>query len=102
MFPVLYLFTMMGAACCFNLAYSSFQKIFEVKRAARVLGTSAFLARALSGLAPILSNLEQPMPVVITCVITIIICVLKAFIKEPRQVSQPVAKAVKSANVLNL
>ena len=82
-FPILFLVCKMGSSCCFNLSYAACPRIFEVKRATRVLGVANFFARAFSALAPILSTVEQPVPMLIFVTSISVSGILAIFVIEP-------------------
>ena len=82
-FPVLFLLTKLGVGCSYNLSYACMAKLFEVKRATRVLGVANFFARLVSALIPLASTLEQPIPMIIFCITTICSGILTSFFKEP-------------------
>ena len=82
-FPILFLLTKMGVGCSYNLSYACMPRLFEVKRASRVLGVANFFARLVSALIPLASTLEQPTPMIIFCTTTICSGILTSFFKEP-------------------
>ena len=82
-FPFLFLITKIGQSCSLNLTYTCLAKLFEVKRATRVLGVAQFCARLVATLAPLVSTLEQPTPMLIFCTSTFFSGLMTCFFKEP-------------------
>jgi drug/metabolite transporter (DMT)-like permease len=81
-FPVLFLVTKLGGACCYNLSYACLSKLFDVRRATRVLGVANFFARLVSSMAPLVSKLAQPTPMLLFCSSMIISGIISSFFKE--------------------
>ena len=99
-FPVLFLFSFMGISFNYNLCFACVVKLFEVKRAARVLGVASFFARAFTAAVPLVSTLEQPVPMILFCVTTICSGVLTGFfIEPPREAHKIKKKQVKPAKM---
>ena len=73
----------LGNSSCYNLAYTCCPVLFEVKRAARVMGIANFFSRAFTSFAPLISTLAQPVPTIIFCMISLASGIMAVFIKEP-------------------
>lgn len=82
-FPLLFLISKIGQSCCFNISYACISKLFEVKRATRVLGVANFFGRGVSAFAPLISTLDLPIPIGLFCLTTILSGLISCFFKEP-------------------
>ena len=53
----MFMIAKLGTSSCNNLSYASCPLLFEVKKAARVMGIANFFSRALTSFAPLISTL---------------------------------------------
>ena len=88
-FPVMFLIAKMGNASMFNISWASGTILFDVRIAARVMGAMNFFARAFCSLAPLVSTLPQPLPIIVFCISTIASGIMTIWVKEPPMPARP-------------
>lgn len=65
LFPFFILVAKFGISSAFNIVYVSHSEVFPVLFSATALGICNFITRIFTGISPILAQMEEPFPMVI-------------------------------------
>lgn len=72
LFPLFILVAKFGISSAFNIVYVSHSEVFPVLFAATALGICNFITRIFTGISPILAQIEEPFPMVIFTLLSLL------------------------------
>ena len=96
-FPVFFLITNFGLCCDYNLIVIANMTLFEVNRTATAFGISSFIGRMVQSSSPIVSSLEQPVPMHIFSGISVACGLIALLVKVPPKEIHPKSKESSSS-----
>jgi len=71
-FPLFILIAKFGISSAFNILYVSHSSVFPVLFAATALGLCNFVTRIFTAISPILAQMEEPLPIIIFTMLSLI------------------------------
>ena len=74
LFPMFILIAKFGISSAFNILYVSHSTVFPVLFSATALGMCNFVTRIFTAISPILAQIEEPLPVLIFLVLSMLGC----------------------------
>ena len=82
LFPFFVLLAKLGISSAFNILYVSHADVFPVLFAATALGFTNFVTRIITGISPILAQVEEPIPMIIFLALCIAGCLTVQFVND--------------------
>jgi len=74
LFPMFILIAKFGISSAFNILYVSHSTVFPVLFSATALGMCNFVTRIFTAISPILAQIEEPLPVIIFLILSMLGC----------------------------
>ena len=93
LFPAFILIMKFGVSAAFNIIYLAHPMIFPVLFAATALGICNFTSRCLTGISPILAQMEEPLPMIVFLFLCLAGVTLVWGIQPEEHPNQPLSSA---------